>query len=566
MDDILLDIDSNEEKAKKEPVKLQNKYLYNDYFQKTAKLWKEYGSKMKLFENINSGRVFFKNGIPSYYEIYKEPRLRIMGISEKISILYPPLEKDNYKYDEKNCIGFRYYEKSNEEKGNYFTLVKRYDNRFFVLEKGKEKEEQIFDVNGETFYEENLNCFSIMQNLVFEKYKKEIVCPRGEVFPALIGFAYSLITLKQFKDFIPIEPLILDPLNEESKIEKLPEKLVPKIGYIEPIIFDNHISVVIIKHSDENARGRVNIFLDMSRYHIEDDILDNNVFPKELFVNHYSYPKFPIQKGNSCGLWFFGILECIYSNDKYKNVNNVCYAINGYNSELFIDIINCLSKKLYNIPDVIDNSILTNNLNIQKDRVYKLGSIGTYSFKKEAIMSYYFSLVNLYPYYYETQKDFIDEEKINILYLLFEYQYLIDDIKDYLSQVLFNNNYFEEYSPIYEEKQKNEYQLLLKDLNELLTNILINYEREFNNCLYLQFETNLRYGRKVDKKKIKLFLEELKNSISMNNRNDKSNINSLKKEFKDIKNRKKNVVIKEESSISKYLNPNNDFYFQTMIH
>ena len=50
MDNIILDIDSNEEQVKKEPVKLQNKYLYNDYFQKTAKLWKEYDSKLKLFE------------------------------------------------------------------------------------------------------------------------------------------------------------------------------------------------------------------------------------------------------------------------------------------------------------------------------------------------------------------------------------------------------------------------------------------------------------------------------------------------------------------------------------
>ena len=92
MDNIILDIDSNEEQVKKEPVKLQNKYLYNDYFQKTAKLWKEYVSKLKLFEKINSGRIFLKNGTPSYYEIYKEPRLRIMRISEQISILYALLD------------------------------------------------------------------------------------------------------------------------------------------------------------------------------------------------------------------------------------------------------------------------------------------------------------------------------------------------------------------------------------------------------------------------------------------------------------------------------------------
>ena len=566
MDDNILDIDSNEEQIIKEPVKLQNKYLYNDYFQKTAKLWKEYDPKLKLFEKIDSGRIFLKNGTPSYYEIYKEPRLRIMGISEKISILYPPLEKDNHKYDEKNCIGFRYYEKSNEEKGNYFTLVKRYDNRFFVLEKGKEKEEQIFDVNGETFYEENLNCFSIMQNIVFEKYKNEIVCPRGEIFPAIIGFAYSLITLKKFKDFIPIEPLILEPLNEESKIEKLPDKLEPKIGYIEPIMFDDHISVAVIKKSDKKISGRVNIIFDMSRYHIDDNLLDNTVFPKELYYNHYSYPKFEIQKGNSYGLWFFGIVECIYSNKNYMNVNDVCLAINNNNTKFFIDVINCLSVKLYNVSDLIDNLHLVENPNVQKNRVYELGIVRSYSFKKEAVMNYYFSLVNLFPYYYETKKDFIDEEKIRLFYLLLEYQYLIDDIKNYLSQVIFNNNYFQAYSPLYKQEQKVEYQNLIYNLKVLLTKVKNNYERNFDICLYRQFEEQLKYGNMVDKEKIRVIYEDLKYSGIKKDKTDIDNINTLKKEFNAIKNRKKNVAIKEETSISKYLNPNNDFYFQMMIH
>ena len=44
-----------------------------------------------------------------------------------------------------------------------------------------------------------------------------------------------------------MEPLILDPLNKESLIEQLPEILEENIGYIEQIIFDNHISVTLIK-------------------------------------------------------------------------------------------------------------------------------------------------------------------------------------------------------------------------------------------------------------------------------------------------------------------------------
>ena len=43
-------------------------------------------------------------------------------------------------------------------------------------------------------------------------------------------------------------------------------------------------------------------------------------------------------------------------------------------------------------------------------------------------------------------------------------------------------------------------------------------------------------------------------------------INDLKKKFDDIKYSKKKVAIKEESTIMKHLNPNNEFNFQMMLH
>ena len=88
------------------------------------------------------------------------------------------------------------------------------------------------------------------------------------------------------------------------------------IGYIEPIIFDNHISVTLIKKVPFNNRGRANIVLDMPRYHVEENLLDNTIFPEEIYLSNFPYPAFSIQKGNSCGLWFYGIIECIYSNNK----------------------------------------------------------------------------------------------------------------------------------------------------------------------------------------------------------------------------------------------------------
>lgn len=293
-----LEIKGITEHEKKIIKQVEHKNLYNGCFIETAKLWKNYDIQINLIESIKSGRKFIKKGKIAYFEVFQEPRTELMGFSKKISLLYAPLEEDNDNWDKNKCIGFRYYEKSKLEKCNYFTLVKKYGNKFFILEKDK----NILDFKGDNFYDENLNCYSVMKNIIFEKYKNDIVTPKGEVFPEIIGFSYSLISIGKFKGFIAVEPLILEPLNEESRIEKLPENLQEKIGYIEPIIFDNHISVVLIKKSTIYNRNRVNIILDMSRYHIEENISDNIVFPEQLYLNYYLYPKYSIQKGNSCGL------------------------------------------------------------------------------------------------------------------------------------------------------------------------------------------------------------------------------------------------------------------------
>ena len=54
----------------------------------------------------------------------------------------------------------------------------------------------------------------------------------GELFPEIISYIYSIISLGKVKGFITIEPLILDPLNDESRVERLPEELEENIGYI----------------------------------------------------------------------------------------------------------------------------------------------------------------------------------------------------------------------------------------------------------------------------------------------------------------------------------------------
>ena len=163
-----------------------------------------------------------------------------------------------------------------------------------------------------------------MRNIVFEKYKNKILSPKGEYFPEIFGFIYSLIYIGKFKSFQVIEPLSLEPLKEETRIEKLPEVLEENFGYIEPILFDNHISVAFIKKSKVKIKGRVNIIFDMSRYHVGENILDNNVFPEELYLSNYPYPSFSIQKDNSCGVWFYGIIiKIILLN--YLRYISICY-------------------------------------------------------------------------------------------------------------------------------------------------------------------------------------------------------------------------------------------------
>ena len=72
---------------------------------------------------------------------------------------------------------------------------------------------------------------------------------------------------------------------------------------------------------------------------------------------------------------------------------------------------------------------------------------------------------------------------------------------------------------------------------------------------------------KEDKKaQIKSTYNKLKATLPKSDKNNIVNINKLKKEFSDIKYYKRKIAIKEEATIVKYLNPNNDFNFQLMNH
>lgn len=311
------------------------------------------------------------------------------------------------------------------------------------------------------------------EKIIFEKYKKrQILFSFGELFPEIIGFIYSIISLGQFKGFLALEPLILEPLNKESCIEYFPEILQDEdIGYIEPVLYDNHISVLMIKKSSY-FKTRINILIDFSRYHIIENIKDNIIFPLEIYINNFPYPAISIQKGNTCGLWLYGIIDCIYSNINYKDFKDIWESVKNETPKLFVDVINNLSYNLYGIKNIIEKSNIFSIKYFDENKIYDSIFGSEYSFNKESFQSNYFSLANILGYVEST-----NSEKLFGTNLLLEYQLLMDKIKNYLGLVELNNRYFKAYSSkeIYEKYQKGNYEHLIQKLKVLFLKVNKNF-------------------------------------------------------------------------------------------
>ncbi len=69
-----LEITAKTKYEKKEIKQLGHENLYNECFQGTAKLFKDFEYEEKLIKNYDCGRIFYKNEKPSYLEIFEEPR------------------------------------------------------------------------------------------------------------------------------------------------------------------------------------------------------------------------------------------------------------------------------------------------------------------------------------------------------------------------------------------------------------------------------------------------------------------------------------------------------------
>ena len=103
-------------------------------------------------------------------------------------------------------------------------------------------------------------------------------------------------------------------------------------------------------------------------------------------------------------------------------------------------------------------------------------------------------------------------------------------------------------------------------MKTFLDKVIQNYIKEFNNALYSQFEDSINYGKLKIKGKIQKVYIELKKKISKNKKGTLIDINKLQKEFETIKQYDRKVVIREESTIAKYLNSKGEYYFQMMTN
>ena len=186
---------------------------------------------------------------------------------------------------------------------NYCTLLKlddKDDDNFYFLEKLKE--------NDNEFYDETLDCFKIIFESIFSRYKKnennsfdfQLVLERP--FYEILGFSYSVL-FKNTDKFIfhKIHSVnIMKDIDFTSKIPKENDKT--KLN-IMPILFDGHISLLFFV--DHNNK-RYFTLSDPSHVHSrpfgKDSCFNPFIFSKNKMKYLSVFPKKKIQAYNSCSL------------------------------------------------------------------------------------------------------------------------------------------------------------------------------------------------------------------------------------------------------------------------
>lgn len=534
------------------------KNINDKYINKTEILWQKKHNYIKEYycdKNL-LGRIFLKeDGSPSYFEIFEDKRFCVLGMSKKITILYPPDETNSSKYNKNDIIGFRYYQnKEIKNKCEYFTLIKKCNNRYYILEKN----DKIKDIYDNPFYNKNLDCYKIINEIIYEKYiRREERSPNGELFPELLGYSYAVLSKGKFKDFIPLEPFIPDLSIEESLKETFPEKNEKNIIFLEPILYGQHASLIMIFFNEKNERN--NIWIDMSTYHAhKNESIDITIFPKSMRENLIIYPSYSIQKDNTCGLWFCSIINFLMNTAKNTNSFDIINSIKQGEFTFCKDIIDYLSDIFYQ-KKIIEIEGICDCKNIKQNYYYSYLDL---SFCDEGITNFFFNLNNYIKF------SGISTE----ISIFFRFQSLFESLNELKKIVELNKEYFAVFSDEKELNLKNIFNKAITQINKLNKLLFFDFRKIFMQCIISSFINYIKYDRNLIDKNV---INEMK--CEVNSYND-STIKSIKNEENieliireltksvgmvknDLTN---NFCFKEESWILNNLNPNNNIIFKPM--
>ena len=336
----------NLEEEKELPLEVLEDEENSQYFEGTEKYNNKVINSEYIIPFLNKskskiGRIFMdKDKKEKYLEIFRNEIMDVLGISQNITFLHSYLHDKKQHYDQKKFIGFRYYENNPYENGNYFTLIKKNYSNYYILEKNN----SLKDIKGNTFYDKEINCYTIMRKIMFEKYNKKLIGDNGDVFPEIIGYCFALASLNKIESFHFVKPLIANLGAKNSLLESMPKEIENDSIYIEPFIYDGHISTII---SSFKEKERYNIFLDMSHHHFKNESPMLIFLPKSLKNAHnIFFPNKEIQAYSSSCLWFFGEIECLLKNKKYSSFKGIYMSLRENSIEFYVDIINLLSKEI----------------------------------------------------------------------------------------------------------------------------------------------------------------------------------------------------------------------------
>ena len=362
-------------------------------------------------------------------------------------------------------------------------------------------------------------------------------------------------SLNKFNNFIFIEPLIPEPFKPETLIEDIPSKLDDNITYIEPFIYNDHISLILFT---EKKGTRLNIILDMSRYHTNTTLLNDLIFPKALMNNTFIYPKNSIQNYSSCCLWFYGEIESILNGEKYFSFPIIYDSIRLDRKEFIIDLINLIGNNYYKINNLFkkEKERSSDVKNIDLDRLFLEGKIN-YSLDKKIVVTKFLDL-NSFVY---NSKFFYFKQEID---LISKTQKKLETFVTYKNLLEINLKFYELQEPKKEIATiKNAISEEIKYINQIINFIVSNYYLEFirkNISSYRIFLSSY-----VAKGKVLDFpiSKEMKETLAVLNFD--SIINSsysefeLRKQFLELQ-----FNIYSVEDIIKQLNPKNDIYFKLM--